>query len=339
MSGELRVFDHNYKPVGTIYPAHGISVAFMRNGAAPATFLTPKTGLRYSEAYLRAYNRVEYHDGALPQVWTGVILDHEFQDADVAVSCMSSEHLFSTRYTDLFWANNGDQTAGQIAQSLWEQAVKFERMGVACGALDRSGPTYYAEYSLKPVSEALSELAERSGGDWWVEKTSHRHIDLPALRWSNRRGSDKSGAVAVSGEVVDLPAYKKSGSQLATFAHVVGGGSGPEIWQRLYLPVEDKTAKQVYGRIETKLEFSDIVEIDLLEQAGRLELHHRSKLLRTLGCNIDNRRNMWGQFWLGDTIRATLSGVDFAGFDGAVTVQGVQGDVDGAKLGLVVELP
>jgi hypothetical protein len=334
-SGELRVFDPFGKPVGSL-PATGIAVGWSLDGADQASFAVPAVGQKYATQYLQELNRVEFHHEALPQVWTGVILNTKPGGGVLSASCISAEWYYQKRHTEVWTQIIG--TGGAIAQELHAQAVRREPLGIVCGEVDRSGAEYYFEASLKSTYDALQELKEMAGGYYWVEKTGHLHSDLWQLRWAKHRGVRRVADVLLCGEVIAEPDFNRSAADVATFAYVLGGGTGSEIWQRLNVEMVNRSARQQYGLMETVIEYPEVIDLTLLQDAGGRDLAKRGKVAKTLGVSVDNRRNIFGTFWVGDTVRALLSGVNFSGFDGSVFVRGVQYNTDTEALGLVVEI-
>jgi hypothetical protein len=123
--------------------------------------------------------------------------------------------------------------------------------------------------------------------------------------------------------------------------HLLGAASGSgngDVEDRLYLYLVDKPSRQLYGLREARIEYPDIIDPVLLNEAGLRKLYVLSKPLRTFGLNIDDRAGVWGTFWLGDTVRALMTRVGFAGLDARALVTGIQYNSDSEKLGLTVEV-
>lgn len=338
--GQLRVASARNVPIGSIFPVRAINAAWVRNGLAALQFTIPRLSRRWSTAYVREGNRIEYHHPALPVAWVGVIQEFDESNPDeVTITCTSAEWYYGARYTDL-WFVIDDATPAETVQILHQQATARAGLDIELGPVEHTGVRYFSEYELKNILEALTDLATMTGGDFWVEKRGTRHADPWRLQWATQRGSDRRSAVYVSGEVVDRPQWKRSGGKIATALHVIGGGDGGSIIgvNRLYLYLPSRSAIAVYGLVEGKYELSDVADPILLREAGERELATRSRAVRTLGVNLDDRFHAWGTFWLGDTIRLALRGVDFAGYDGPVRVNGIQIDEDSGKMGLVVEV-
>jgi hypothetical protein len=346
---EVRVFTPGMRPVGSVYPVRDVQASWSLREDGAATFTIPKNSLRWSDSYVGIMNRVEIHDDRVPEPWCGVIMEQAPSDAEVQLTCVGARWLLSTRITDRYVAGLGTETAGQVVHMLFEQAVRRESLGVALGALDLSGPSYYVEYEWKGVAQGLDELAQITGGHWWVEKGQGEYRDpfgtlrqlqrlhrTPWLvRWARSRGVDRSGDVLLSAEVTNLPDFRRTGQGMANFAHVLGVEVAGE---RLYVPVPDTSSIRAFGLIETKLEFPEIADPTLLEEAGKRELFRKSRPIRSLALNVDNRRDMWGRFWLGDLVRVVLTNVDFLGLDLLVRVLGIQLNAATGAMGLVVEL-
>lgn len=347
--GELRVFTHDRRPIGTIYPVRNVSASWALGGQGALSFTIPKNSIRWSDSYVRHRYKVEYHDERIDYPWIGFIQDHAPADADVTITCLAAEALYADRHTERYVVGLGKEAAGQIVHLLHEQAVRDEPLGVLLGEIDLSGPNYYVKYALKQISQGLDELAELTGGHWWVEKRrrvtigglsyyvpGREHVDPWLLRWARTIGVDRTNDVTLAAEVTNLPDYHVTSAGMATAAHVLGVDIGGE--ERLYVYVPDKAARRVYGLITTVLDFPEIMDPTLLEEAGKRELYRRNRPLKTLGITVDDRRSMWGLFWLGDLIRVTLTNVGYLGLDAIVRVMGIQLDAASGQMGLVVEL-
>lgn len=333
--GELRVFTHAHRPIGTLPGIKGVQIAWVRNDIGTLQFNMAATGLRWSDQYIRHWYRYEYHHPDLP-VWTGVLTDPGNGSGGEATPVLQAAEVYYTkRYTDLWHQDIG--TGGALAANLHRVAAR-RAFGVVLGAIDNNGPEYYAEYELKKIYDALIELTERTGGDFWIAKDGHTHSDPWRFHWSAARGADLSASVLIAGEIVDAPDHKQPGVDMANFLHVIGGGTGSSLEERLYIPVFNQASIDAYGYLEDRIEFNDIEDPTLLEEAGLRELYRRMIPQRQIACNIDNRRGVFGSFWLGDTIRAVLYKTGFVGLDTRVRVNGIQYDIDARKLGLTVEI-
>ena len=144
-----------------------------------------------------------------------------------------------------------------------------------------------------------------------------------------------------AGRSSTAPTERSSAAQIATALHVIGAASGSgsgDIEDRLYIYRPHQPSIDLYGLLEERVEFPDIIDPTLLEEAGARKLYDLSKPLRTFGLNIDNRDGVWGLFWLGDIVRAMMSRVGFRGLDTAVRVKGIQYNSNSEKLGLTVEV-
>lgn len=329
--GDLRIFRPTNRPVGVVWPVKAVNMAWSLEGEAPATWQMPVASDRWSTNYIDHYNRVEYHYEGLPP-WIGIITAYTPVGVDGSVECLSAEHLLRLRYVEAWWQMVG--TAGAIAQALFQQALRRGPLGIETGQIDMSGPEYYVEYEMVSVYDALMDLVKKTGGSWWIEKGGHLHRDPWLFRWARSRGVNRLADVVISAEVVEDPQMDMAGVELYTAAHTFG----VEVdGQRLYGYVPSPAAGK-YGVLETKLEYPDIIDPTLLHEAGVRELIRLSSVQKLMGANIDNRRGMWGKFWLGDVVRLILYGQNFLGYDGPGRIKGIQLDVDGAKLGSVTDL-
>lgn len=335
MRGELRVFTKSHKPIGVIYPAADIAASWQRNELGALTFRIPKRSLRWSTTYVRHLNRIEYHHPQLPVVWVGVIVAHAPAGADVVITCVSGEWLYYKRFTE-FDQEAGPYiavvTAAEHVVYLHEQADRRGFLGITPGDVQLGGDTYELEFELANVGESLKALAELAGADVWVEKRGHAHSDLWTLRWSRARGRDLRGQMLLCSEVVDSPSYPTSANDMATQVHVLGHEEGPF---RLYVQRTDRPAERVYGHLEAKHE-ADIADVALAEQAGEQELGRVSQPVGSPALNIDNRRGVFGTFWVGDVVRAMIPGLGYAGLDRAVSIEGIQFNEQTETMGLIV---
>lgn len=323
-------------PLGPVFPARALGVAWQEGTISGASFSVPKTATLpvYDRDFLGDLNRFEWHCSVFPVAWTGVVLDQEADATDHKVTCVGSEWLYTGRLTDEWDQMIG--YPGELIAMLHQRAVGRQPVGIVPGLMERGGAEYYALFENKYISDALAEVASYEGGTWWVEKRSHAHADLPRLRYAQKRGRDLSGSVLLCGEVVDVPGYKRSAAAMATAILALGieiQGLGR---LREYLP--DPAGVRKYGLRERLVENSAWDTIEVLHSAAVLGLQSSREPARTPALNIDNRGGAFGSFWLGDTVRVILPTVQPGGLDAKVRVTGIQYDGDAGKLGLTCML-
>lgn len=339
-AGELRVFDVNRKPIGIIYPVKALALSWAMNEITPGTFSLPADSLRWTDVYLRHLHRVEFHHPSLP-TWLGVVLEPSSAWPDGQVACSSAEWLYTKRLTEDYLATPAGYTGGDIVQMLHEQAIRRQPLGILCGEVDRGGAPYFQEFQAQKVWEAIASLCSMTGGRAWVEKQGHEHRDPWLLRYARNTGEDRRGEVLLCGQITDRPNEKSSATGIATAVYAIGAASGSgdgSIEDRIRIYRPHKPSIDIYGLLEERVEFPDVIDPSLLEEAAARKLEVLSRPLRTFGLNIDNRDEVWGTFWLGDTVRAMMTQVGFRGLDKNVRVTGIQYNSDPDKLGLTVEV-
>lgn len=332
MQGELRMFTRTRQPIGVVHPATDVNASWVRNGIGALTFRIPKRSLRWSTVYMRMLNRIEYHHPQLPIVWVGYVMAHSVSGADVKIGCVSAEWLYFKRYTE-HEPMPLSRSSAEIALILHSLADRIEPLGIIPGDCSSGADSTPVTMDLTNCGDGLKSLASLSNADWWVEKLGHRHADPWFLRWSVQRGRQRQAFVLLCSEIVDDPQYQANANDMATAVHVLGKEAGG---LREYIYRRNRPATQVYGVLEAVVDRGDVYDLPTLEAIARLESYMRSHPGRGIGLNIDNRRGVWGTFWLADTVRTIIAGVDFAGLDTNVRVDAIQIDDSAQKMGLVV---
>lgn len=336
------MFNHRGRPIGVLWPVSGVQLSWAYNELGSASMSVPRGSTCWNTTYIRPGNRLEYHHASLEKPWIGELLDYGGSGPDAQLQFVSAENLYFQRVGEEYWACQGTETAGAIFSILHNMAVRREGLGIVPGDIWTGGPTYANEYALPVIGEAFNELAEATGGSWWVEKTE-RSLAAPwKLCYQRYRGVDRSGSVLLCGEVVDEPEFRASAAELKTAMWLLGsdgsaeGGGDINDRQKIYLPYRD--ARAAYGLREGILDMPEVFEPQLLNEAGYRELVRVGRPLKALGINVDDRYGAWGSFWLGDTVRVMARNADFVGFDGPARVKGIQVEVDTMRMGLVVEV-
>lgn len=331
---ELRAYTPSRKPIGVVSPVADVNAAWQLGEFGALTFKIPRNSLRWNPHYMRHLNRIEYHDSRLPVAWVGLIVAHEPAGADVKITCISAEWLYTKRFTERE-AFDTYGTAQELAIYLHGQASRQRPLGIVPGTMEMGGDIYNVTFELTNCGDGLKSLSDMSGGYHWVEKTGRAHLDPWLLRWALGRGVDRTADVLLCSEIVDDPQFKSSADQMQTAVHALGV---EEDGERLYLYRRSKPAIEVYDLLEGKLDLPDVETIELLQNAAEGKLRADKLPANAAGLNIDNRRGMWGRFWLGDTVRTILPTASYAGLDTAVQVHAIQVDAAAGKMGLAVEV-
>ena len=168
-------------------------------------------------------NMVVIEETGLPS-WVGFVdkVAWGLKATGVAVEAKEAGSLLQERKTpkQFLVAEN----TSSAARRLMHEANAQNPTGILVGALER-GCLATVDLSSMSVADALDNLCEISGQEWWVEPAvSPSGVDL-TLRVSSARGEDKSGSIVLrEGQLVDAK-YVLDADNIVASLTVVGSGA------------------------------------------------------------------------------------------------------------------
>jgi len=119
------------------------------------------------------------------------------------------------------------QAAGVIAMQLLRLANSQNPTGVWPSKASEPGSPIRGDFDAgsAQLGDALNDLADKTGDEWWLEEIISRQKIEIALRWGQRRGQDRSREIALyEGKHFTASSYKETSQGVARSAIAIGGG-------------------------------------------------------------------------------------------------------------------
>jgi len=118
------------------------------------------------------------------------------------------------------------QAAGVIAMQLLRLANSQNPTGVWPSKVSEPGSPIWGNFDAgsAQLGDALNDLADKTGDEWWLEEIVNRQKIEIALRWGRRRGQDRSRVMALyEGKHFTASSYKETSQGIARSAIAIGG--------------------------------------------------------------------------------------------------------------------
>ncbi|MCJ7510784.1 MAG: hypothetical protein MUP14_07860 [Dehalococcoidia bacterium] len=119
------------------------------------------------------------------------------------------------------------EAAGAIAMQLLRLANTQNPTGVWPSKLSEPGSPVRGDFDAgsAQLGDALNDLADKTGDEWWLEEIISRQKIEIALRWGRRRGQDRSREILLyEGKHFTTSSYKETSQGVARSAIAIGGG-------------------------------------------------------------------------------------------------------------------
>jgi hypothetical protein len=153
-------------------------------------------------------------------------IEHDLAGGTVHVSGPAYAQVLFERLLPQDCAFSG-QAAGVIAMQLLRLANSSNPTGVWPSKLTEPGSPVRGDmdFGSSSLGDALNDLADRTGDEWWLEESvSRQKIEL-ALRWGRKRGRDRSAELALyEGRHFTVAEYTQDSLGKARSAVAVGSG-------------------------------------------------------------------------------------------------------------------
>jgi hypothetical protein len=217
-------------------------------------------------------------------IWSGVWLTRAYKTSERTFTLSASGwwYFVRRRLISVEKIYTGTDQA-VIADDLVENVAQADKAGGALGIVVEGGAhgvtrdREYPHYELKPVGEAVEQLADVEGGfDWSVDTTYDEGALVHTFRTSYpRRGrlAGASGFVFELGRnVVDLEVVE-DGTSCVNSVTAVGDGEGDSM---LRVTVTDSEVLDAgYPLIEEQVSYKSVSEIETLDAHARAHLAAR----------------------------------------------------------------
>lgn len=269
------------------------SRTWVRNDVGTATIVVPYSHPRLRE--LAAYgNVIRIKERNFP-TWVGQVVQREWDSSNgtVVLSCKSAEWMLQKKVTGQgrVYAGNSGNSAGAVAYSIYDNAARAnsDLRQIRPGYFN-SPKTAHREYNYADLFEALKDMAEDYGADFWVDEELKLHFTT--------RGADRRGVVVLR-EGRHLSGVRVADSAEEMVTAVVGLGEGNSI------PEKPKLLRKLTG---TPFFRAEVLDVNGVGSEDALRSPVEEKLIKdgqprvTVDASVERINGTYGNFWIGDTI-------------------------------------
>lgn len=181
----------------------------------------------YQRDVLRLGNMVVIRSDGLP-TWVGFIDRVEWSLGSGVIKLTAKEpaSIFKERHTSKEFVVTQESTA-RVFWRLISEANMGNATGIIISKTTAPGPSVTLDLSSSTVYDALNELCEAAGMEWWIDPVIGASGVTLTARLRSKRGQDKSLTVKLSdGGGLLSATYAHDAQLLASSVTIVGGGSG-----------------------------------------------------------------------------------------------------------------
>lgn len=344
-----------------VLTAHRIDRVFAVSGKAPFSFNIASNDGQANGDTIREGRIVVISSttGLPPYVGSIDRIEEDPDTRTVEVSGDSLEAILYGRQLPLDATFEG-QSAGSIARQMLALVNSTNPTGIWASTRSEPGTpirgTFDASGSM--LGNALDDLAERTGDEWWLEHVVERGRIENFLRWG-KRGVDKSMSIHLQeGVHFSRAEYVRDALGLVQSVAVIGGGaavadrsaavisssrpsgytergtvreSASEAHRRSLAVRGPALSREIVEYLP--LDQDEAVLADAAARALEEPLTAAEELDLTINAVLD-----WGDFGPGDVVRAVLPNVGFGGVSRRVRVLAMQPDEDAGECDLAVRV-
>lgn len=316
---EYRSWDN--VPLGVCPHIFDVTRTWVDGDAGTASFLVPGTVKDLDIIYDWNTIFVLHEDGKPP--WIGIPEAQEWQNGNLQLSLKGAEIMLKNQITGLnsaFFGAEYPATIGQVAATLFGEAILRGRSPIRQGTMDASGGGYAArQWPWEDYYELLKKEAPNAGATFWVDENLRLHV-------RNQRGVDKTGTVVLY-EGKHLTDVKIIKNQAERLTHLIGTGDGSKLQDKPIYSMYRRDWKGVH-RVEV-VNFSGVKTPEGLAPLVAAELRRRLRPRQTVDANVVNFNNIYDKFSIGDTIKLVLYAHGFMTWNYDALVTGMEIAADG----------
>lgn len=281
--------------------------SWVNNRIGDFDFRLPRTDPKANENNLGRLNMILVESDTGVQDWGGRVKEVSWEDQTyIYVKCESKE-AFLTRHIIQDYVTTTRRTTGDIIRTIMQGELSASGgiPGITIGGIETTGET--TEYTARGIdlwNGVISDMLkfiddERSEAFVWVEADGKFY-------WRMNRGEDKSGTVILrSGyHITKWPRYRIDYSKLITQAI---GYSNQLDWAEKYkMPVRNVPAWNEWGTLEGTTTATRGESAATAEKHARMYIRQNYAPSEILDIQVNNRDGIWGDFWIGDTVRIII---------------------------------
>jgi len=281
--------------------------------------------------------------------WIGWIERPLYDGGMVTVDCIDVAGMMGKRHSGLKSTRSG--CAGLIARDLLFQANARNGFGLLWDTTSEAGtPVSSINVSGSSLLDALNQLADFTGDEWWIRiVVAHDNLEL-YLHWGRKQGFDLSQTVYLrEGREVSNFTYSQDAIEETESVMMVGSGGTVEDRPTVVRATTGTERVNLAGAVvqqssETYRRATAIVpalatervvvaplesEIKVLGELARNDLEQSPDTVETLAITVNERAN-WPDLAVGNTVRLRAD-TPWGALDRAVRIMESQpgdGDMD-----------
>lgn len=324
MSVQVLIGDRFGRVIAEVQPDVGL-LPWRLNQIGKTTLTFSRSDSKATEEYLRYGNRVLIRfdeDLGLP-AWGGTIEpDRDWSRREISVTVRSIEWTLQFRHTPKtrsFWGT----PVGVIFHQVLQEMEARESIGLEFGRIWTGGGQHSPRYHFKSV--------------WWILSRSLRSMEACDFRFKpqltngritflaelvERLGEDKSSRYHLKeGSLMNVSdvLYSEQGPIVNEYTAIGSGSTWGDERATSVASVEE--SRRLYGLRQNSGIYSGVVEQPTLDRHAVTEVEQLANGSPRMRLRVVNKPPAtFGQYDIGDSLRAVLPSYGFNGYDGTVRI-------------------
>lgn len=164
MDDIVTIFNKSNVPIASLFAA--VDRTWYTNRISRANFTISKLADNFTSANLRFANRILVQNDGGIQDWVGEIVPARSWDVGVRITAYSAECILGERTTD------DNETLSGVPGDVWAQLLSSANRnyatGITLGSAVETGNSVEFVYNGAIISDAMDDLADDLGYEWWV---------------------------------------------------------------------------------------------------------------------------------------------------------------------------
>lgn len=344
MTAIVKTYDRNDSLLAVLDKAQLGRRSWAINKIGDCDFRLPRDDPKATETNLGSLNLITVESDTGLTTWGGQIQSVSWEDPQYVYCKAQTKETLLRRHIIGDWGTGAGirKDSGTIVQSLLQLELGDSGgiPGIRLGHVDAGGESF--EYTARGmdfwdeiVQDILTMIDDRRAEAYvWVDADG-------TFNWALDRGQDLSATVVLyqGRHLTRYPKYTIDYSKIVTQAV---GYSNQTDWASKYkMPQRNVPAWNEWGTLEGVITAVNGSSAATAEKFARMLVRANYAPYETFDFTINNRDDIWGEFGLGDTIRAVLPYAGWrenGGFDGKIRVTGLEVVENSEHLRLIGEV-
>lgn len=281
--------------------------SWVNNRIGDFDFRLPRTDPKANETNLGKLNMILVESDTGVPDWGGRVRDVSWEDqAYIYVKCESKE-AFLRRHIVEDYVTSVRLSTGQIIRTILQAELSASGgiPGLSIGHIATGGEsTTYTARGIDLWDNVIQDMLtfiddERQEAFVWVDADG-------AFHWDTTRGEDRSATVILrSGyHITKWPRYRIDYSKIITQGI---GYSNQLDWKKKYkMKMRNVPAWNEWGTLEDTTTATRGESAATAEKHARMMIRQNYAPSEILDIQMNNRDGIWGDFWIGDTVRVII---------------------------------